>query len=136
MRIERTLSDYNVQHRSTLNLLSQLFVYQQIFVMTETGKIMTLEVEPSDLIEDVKAYIYDMEGIPLDQQCLVFAGKQLHEGCTLSECNIRKGSILQLVPVGCVFVNTKKGKTVTTVSVQPLDTVRLQHTQWLYRVSS
>ena len=125
----RTLSDYNVQHRSFLNLLSQLFVYQQIFVMTETGKIMTLEVEPSDLIEDVKAYIHEMEGIPLDQQCLVFAGKQLQEGCTLSECKIQKGSTLQLVPVGCVFVNTKKGKTVTTVSVQPLDTVRDLKTQ-------
>ena len=124
-----TLSDYNVQYRSTLNLVSRLLVCLQIYVMTLTDKIITLEVKPSDLIEGVKAIIYEKEGIPLDQQCLVFAGKQLQEGCTLSECNIREGSILQLVPVGFVCVSTKKGKTVTNVSVLPLDTIRDVKTQ-------
>jgi ubiquitin len=68
-----------------------------LFVKTLTGKTITLEVEPDDLIESVKSKLQDKEGVPLDQQKLIFKGNELQSDTKLYDYNVKNESVIHMV---------------------------------------
>ncbi|KAL4585836.1 hypothetical protein LXL04_010462 [Taraxacum kok-saghyz] len=113
----RTLRDYNIQNESTFYLSLQLEDDMRIFVRTWSGKIITLVVENSDTIGDVKGKIGDLDGTPLTQYRLFVPGKNLEDGITLKEHNIKPESTLYLArsPDMEIYVKLMSGKTISLV---------------------
>merc|ERR1712118_246710 len=102
------LSDYNIQKESTLHLVLRLRGGMQIFVKTLTGKTISLDVEASDTIDSVQDKVHDKEGIPPVRNVfgLTLFEKLLEDGCTLSDYNIQRESILHFV-FRCHFIEPK-----------------------------
>ena len=130
----KTLSEYGIQNQSVLSLIHRLREDKnmiQIFVRLVDGKELTLNVYPSDTIENVKKKIQDKEGIKTDQQNLIFSAKTLENNKTLSEYYIQNKSVLHLVirfreqknkNIIIIFFKTLTGK-IITLDVEPSDTI-------------
>ena len=124
-----TLSDYKIEKEFTLYLVVHYrrgVDPKQIFVKTFSGLIITLKVDPSDTIENVKAKIQEREGTPPDQQILIYAGEHLEDDRILSDFNIPTNSTLLLLYRRCgvikIYVETSNGKTIT-LRVEPFGTI-------------
>ena len=120
----RTLKYYDIQAGSTLHLF--LILRGRIHVKMQTGKMITLEVVPEDTIEKVKEKMVE-KGIAVECSHIVYAGKTLEDQRTLGDYNIRRESILHLIPArrdGAmpIRLQTLTGKTIT-LDVAPQDTV-------------
>lgn len=124
----RAINDYNIQKESTVHLLLRLRGGMQIFVRTLTGKTATIDVEGTDSIASLKEKLREKEGIPADQQRLVFAGKLLEDDRTISDYNIRKEStvhlLLRLKGGMQIFMKTFTGRTIT-LDAEQSDTVAI-----------
>jgi ubiquitin len=93
----KTLDDYGVGDDATLHLVLRLRGGMQLFVKTLTGKTVSIEVEEGESIEDVKAKIAEKEGIPPEQQRLIFGGQQLQDAKTLDDYGVGDDATLHLV---------------------------------------
>jgi len=115
----KNLNDYNIQNQTVINLLILRKEGLTVFIKSSTGKAIPLEVDLSEKIADVKAKIQNNEAIPVEQQRLICSGKQLSDGSTLRDHNIKNECILDLMlrtkNWKKIFVKTLTGKTIDLV---------------------
>ena len=96
---DRTLDEYGVAHGDILHVLLRLLARasMQIFITSLEGRTATLDVDSSDTIESVKQKYQDKRDTPVDQQRLIYAGKQLEDGYTLAEYGVQRESTIHMV---------------------------------------
>ena len=120
---KKSLNDYNVQHEDTLQL--KWLKVEGIVVETRKGKMFPLEVKCSDTIENVKAKIQQKQGIPVEQQRLIFLGKKMEDEFTLNYYNIQEEYTLQLIWLigGKMGIFVKSRRTSLALDVEESDTI-------------
>eukprot|EP00117_Sycon_ciliatum_P003333 scpid94478/ scgid8171/ Polyubiquitin-C; Ubiquitin-related; Ubiquitin len=93
----RTMHEYNVTERCTLELTLRLKGGMQVFIIQVTGKSWTFEVELNDRVSSLKARINAREGLPVEQQHLIYGAKPLLDDRTLAEYGIVDNSNIHMV---------------------------------------
>ena len=123
LKDDRTVSDYNIQNKSTVNLLLQIDRLE-VTILTEGRRLVTLEVNTTDSILELKQEVQDKTGVPLKKQSLSFSGIELENERTISAYNIRnKSSINLVVKIKVYFVNALTPQERITLELKPKDTI-------------
>ena len=125
MEDENILSDYSIQNESTLQLVLRCRGGMQIFIKTQTGRTITLQVLETDTIKDIKPKIQDREGILPDHQRLYFLGKRLTAGYTLFDYKVIENSTLDLslISIKQIQINVQLNTKTITLRTDSCDTV-------------
>ena len=117
-----TLSDYNIQKGTAQHMILSTRRLK-LFARIKTTKTIALEVDPDDTIEAVKSKVQDKEGTLLDQQCLIFAGRELQNVCTLRDCNIWQESTLYLIKLMQIYVEILANDQMINLELKSSDTI-------------
>ena len=122
LKDDRTVSDYNIQNKSTVKLSLQIYRLE-VTILTEGRRPVTLEVNATDSILELKREIQDMTGVPLKQQCLSFAGIELENERTIFAYNIQNKSSINLVVKIKVYLVTPLSQEKMTLVLKPKDNI-------------
>ena len=119
------LSDYNIQKETTQHMILSTRGLSRLkfFARMQTTKTIALKVDPDNTIEAVKSKVQDKEGTLLDQQCLIFAGRELQNVCTLRDCNIWQESTLYLIQLMQIYVEILANDQMINLKLKSSDTI-------------